>query len=123
MNIHLKNKEDFESLMGSVYLTVKVGSNLYGCQNQESDTDYLHFYAEHEDDTKSFLWTHHQLQYKTDKEDHNFTTLKSFIRNLLTGDSTINYEVLHSKDLQNNKDLNFLLDYIKEFTWVLQRET
>jgi predicted nucleotidyltransferase len=115
MNIHLKSKADFDKLISATYLTIEVGSHLYGTQNENSDRDYLHLYAESFDDTKSFLWTHNQLQYRQGDSDHNFTTIRSFVRNLLSGDSTVNFEALFSAEIRERKDLGFLVDFIPNF--------
>jgi len=68
-----------------------------------------HFYEQGRADAmkNSFLWEHHQLQYKEDGIDHLFVDLHSFIRNIMTGDSTINFEVLHEL---KNSSLNFLYE-------------
>lgn len=80
---------------------------MYGLDNESSDKDYLSIYLEHKDNRDSFMWEHHQLQYKQNNSDFNFVSLQSFIRNTLTGDSTINFEVIHSGVLENT-DLNWL---------------
>jgi hypothetical protein len=116
MNIHIKDEQLFKRLKQATYLTVTVGSKLYGCSTVESDSDFLHFYSESEDDAKSYLWTHHQVQYKDGNSDHNFTTIRNFIRNLLTGDSTINYEVLFSEELKLCKELDFLQNFVSQFS-------
>ena len=77
-----------------------------------SDTDYLSIYL---DPTFSFYWEHHQLQYKGDNTDYNFVELRNFVRNILTGDSTINLEVLFSNQIDNNSILGFLNDFKYDF--------
>ena len=96
MNIHFEDKDLFEQLKRESLVKVKVGSHLYGMETDESDVDYLYIYLKPENMKDSFIWEHHQLQYKEDGVDHNFVDLHTFIRNILTGDSTINFEVLHS---------------------------
>jgi hypothetical protein len=60
------------------------------------------------------MWSHHQLQYKKDNVDYNFTSIQSFIRNMLTGDSTINLEILFSDAIEDTK-LHWLYEYRKGF--------
>lgn len=103
MNIHFKDKEFFDNLKKSTIAKVKVGSHLYGTNNENSDEDFLYIYPTSENELKSFIWTNNQLQYKEEGIDHNFVSLHSFIRNIINGDSTINFEVLHSKELVGTK--------------------
>ncbi len=109
MNIHFKDKELFENLKLATIAKVKVGSHLYGTNGMyddsehTSDEDFLYIYATSENELKSFIWTNHQLQYKEDGIDHNFVSVHSFIRNCLNGDSTINFEVIQSDELQGTK--------------------
>jgi len=113
MNIHFTNKSLFYDLNKQSIATVKVGSHMYGLNNERSDIDYLSIYIEPIKNRDSFMWTHHQLQFKDDKIDYNFSSIQTFIRNTLTGDATINFEVIHSKDLLQT-DLAWLYEY-KDF--------
>ena len=103
MNIHFTNEKLFDTLNDNTIIKIRVGSHMYGLDNKNSDIDYLSIYLENYDNRNSFMWEHHQLQYKKNNIDFNFTTLQTFIRNALTGDSTINFEVIHSEDLKNSK--------------------
>jgi predicted nucleotidyltransferase len=100
MNIHFTDKELFEKLKSATLVKVRVGSHLYGTNNENSDEDFLYIYATSENELKSFLWTNHQLQYKEEGVDHNFVSLHTFVRNIINGDSTINFEVVHSEELK-----------------------
>lgn len=60
----------------------------------------MYIYATSQNELNSFVWTNHQLQYKEDGVDHNFVSLHSFIRNIINGDSTINFEIVHSDELK-----------------------
>lgn len=100
MNIHFTDKELFERLKNATLAKVRVGSHLYGTNNENSDEDLLYIYATSENELKSFIWTNHQLQYKEEGIDHNFVSLHTFIRNIVNGDSTINFEVVHSDELK-----------------------
>lgn len=99
MNIHFKDKDLFENLKNATLAKVRVGSHLYGTNNENSDEDFLYIYATSENELKSFVWTNHQLQYKEEGVDHNFVSVHTFIRNCINGDSTINFEVIHSDEL------------------------
>lgn len=99
MNIHFKDKELFENLKNATLAKVRVGSHLYGTNNENSDEDFLYIYATSKNELKSFVWTNHQLQYKEEGIDHNFVSIHTFIRNCINGDSTINFEVIHSEEL------------------------
>lgn len=115
MNIHFYDKKLFEFLKEISFTRVRIGSHMYGVDNKDSDIDYLYIYMKPQGLADSFLWEHHQLQFKEDGIDHNFTDLHSFIRNIMTGDSTINFEVLHSNEFRANNDLNFLYENRKWF--------
>jgi len=114
MNIHI-DKEVFTQLEKATFATFEVGSPLYNLQTEESDKDLLSIYIEDDLTSKSFLWEHHQLQYKEEKVDRNFTTLQGFIRNILTGDATINFELLFTEEMKNSS-LDFL--YKKRFQFI-----
>lgn len=110
MNIHCYDKKLFELLKSLSFTRIKVGSHMYGMENKDSDIDYLYIYLKPQGLADSFLWQHHQLQFKEDGIDHNFTDLHSFIRNIMTGDATINFEALHSEEMKANKELSFLYE-------------
>lgn len=114
MNIHI-NKSQFEELKKGTLLTIKMGSSMYGCEIDTSDVDYIHIFAHNSHWENSFIWTHHNFQYKEDKVDHIFVSLKDFVRNLIKGDSTINYECLFSKEMEKSKELSFLFDFRNYF--------
>lgn len=114
MNIHIE-KELFNQLDKISFVTFEVGSPLYNLQTEESDIDLLSIYIEDDMTSKSFLWEHHQLQYKEEKVDRNFSTLQGFIRNILTGDATINFELLFTEEMKNSS-LDFL--YEKRFQFI-----
>lgn len=102
MNIHITKEElnnicDFDSIKN--YKNT-IGSHLYSLNNDDSDNDYIILYI---NKGYSFLWDHHQLQYKEDNCDYMLVDLKTFVRNILTGDSTVNFEMLYSEDFKNTK--------------------
>lgn len=99
MNIHFTDKKLFEQLKFATLATVRVGSHMYGNNNENSDEDFLYIYATSKNEVNSFLETHHQLQYKENNVDYNFVSLHTFIQNIFNGDSTINFEVVQSDAL------------------------
>lgn len=118
MNIHFTDKGLFENLKNATLAKVRVGSHLYGTDNENSDEDFLYIYATSENELKSFVWTNHQLQYKEEGVDHNFVSLHTFVRNIINGDSTINFEVVHSDELKKTH-LGFMhvyRDYFNTYT-------
>jgi len=110
MNIHFTDELLFENLSYNTIAKTIVGSHMYGLDNEKSDVDYLYIYLNNQSNNNSIMWEHHQLQYKKNDIDYNFTTLQSFIRNALTGDATINFEVIYSGDLKNTY-LEWLIEY------------
>jgi predicted nucleotidyltransferase len=115
MNIHSQDKKFLEKLKEMSFMRVRVGSHLYDMNGKDSDIDYLYLYVKPKELANSFSWEHHQLQFKEDGIDHNFTDLHSFIRNIMTGDSTINFEALHSEEFKNNPKVKFLYENRKWF--------
>ncbi len=98
MNIHFTDEKLFDSLKSATLVKARVGSHLYGTNGPNSDEDFLYIYATSKAELGSFIQTNHQLQYKSDGVDHNFVSLHSFMRNCVNGDSTINFEVIHSDE-------------------------
>jgi predicted nucleotidyltransferase len=112
MNIHFTDRNLFDDLIMNSVVEATVGSHMYSLDNTNSDIDKLYIYVEDTANRNSFMWEHHQLQYKSVGVnniaiDYNFTSLQGFIRNTLSGDATINYEVLFSDELRDS-ELNWL---------------
>jgi len=114
MNIHIKNKSLFNRLLKSTIFSTEIGSKMYKTSDEKSDTDILHIYKTSDLELNSILNSHHQLQFKENNIDYIFSSLHSFLRNTLSGDSTINFEVINSENLINSK-LNFLYENRKSF--------
>jgi len=114
MNIHFTDEILLKDLNEQTVATVRVGSHMYGLDTPTSDTDYLSIYIEPERNRNSFMWEHHQLQYKNNNIDYNFSSLQTFIRNALTGDATINFEVLWSDGLIDT-EIEWLTEYRNDF--------
>jgi len=116
MNIHI-NKELFNFFMQqNDLIKFKIGSTLYNLNDDKSDTDYLILYHPFKNQLINPFINHHQYQYKDIENniDYNFIDIITFIRNLVNGDSTINFELLYSDELKNSV-LSFLYDYRKDF--------
>jgi hypothetical protein len=116
MNIHI-NKQTFDFLMQQPNLIkFRIGSVLYNLNDDKSDTDYLILYHPFKNQLINPFVNHHQYQYKDveNNTDYNFIDIITFIRNLVNGDSTINYELLYSDEMKNS-ELSFLFEYRSEF--------
>lgn len=114
MNIHFSDEKLYMSLNEQSLARIKVGSHMYGLNNANSDVDWLTIYVQPKANRNSFMWEHHQLQFKSSNIDYNYTDLQTFIRNILTGDATINFEVLWSDDLTYT-NLAWLSEYKHHF--------
>ena len=116
MNIHFTDKMLKEQLDKSTIFEIEVGSGMYGLKTPESDTDILKIYLEGSLNLTSITDNHHQFQYKDTKNniDYIYTSLGQFVKNIISGDSTINYEVLESSEFREQfKDL-YLYFYINK---------
>lgn len=114
MNIHITDEKLINALDKSILAKVVVGSHMYGTNNAESDTDYLCIYATSNEELFSFIQTHHQFQVKTTDSDFNYVSLHTFLKNILNGDSTINFEVVQSGILKGT-ELDWLDKYKDAF--------
>jgi predicted nucleotidyltransferase len=115
MNIHFDNKEVFEELKKLTIFKTKIGSWIYGTNDEFSDVDILYIYVPSYDEVNSIGSNHHQYQYKEDGIDHIFVDIYNFIRNTLNGDSTINIEVINNPNLIGT-DLTFLYNMRLSFS-------
>lgn len=99
MNIHFTNKVLKKELDKSTIFEIEIGSGMYNLKTSESDTDILKIYLECSLNMTSVIKNHHQFQYKDEQNniDYIYTSLQQFIANILSGDSTVNYEVLYSE--------------------------
>ena len=115
MNIHIDDENRFELLRKATLFKAIIGSHMYGTSNEHSDQDILHIYALSKMEEKSFVKTHHQYQYKKDGIDYLFVNIDAFLRNSLSGDSTINFEVIHSEEMKNDEVFSGLYDLRNSF--------
>lgn len=116
MNIKFVDSKIFEQLMSIPdIIKIEFGSNIYGIKNENSDTDIMIIYPDKFDYCSVFK-NHHQFQYKDVENniDYIFTSVSNFIRNLVSGDSTIAFEIVYSGSLKDTS-LNYLHIIGKEF--------
>jgi len=109
-----KDKELFDNLMKATFVKVEVGSRMYGLEHENSDTDLLCIYNTSKRELNMFDRSHHQIQFKVDDIDYLFINIHSFLSNAVSGDSTINFEVINSIKLLGT-ELDFLYKYRKYF--------
>jgi predicted nucleotidyltransferase len=115
MNIHFKDKEAFEDLKRLSVFSIKIGSWMYGTNDEYSDSDILYIYVPSYEEMNSMASNHHQFQYKEDGVDHIFVDIYNFLKNALNGDSTINFEVINHPSLKDSK-LDFIYNRRKYFS-------
>jgi predicted nucleotidyltransferase len=109
MNIKI-SKEEHEYLNEHLIESFVIGSHLYGTQNENSDMDVLCIYDnEHlmsiSPEICNYLPNYHQFQYDDTENNKQYiwTSKEQFFKNLFSGDSTINadvimfYESLHNR--------------------------
>jgi len=100
MNIII-NKEERDYLEKSVLRRFTIGSQLYGTNNSESDTDILSIYETSELELMSGLPNFHQFQWKDTENniDWLYTSELQFWKNFYSGDSIINADIVLFTDL------------------------
>lgn len=105
MNIHVNEGEAAKLFKATIFST-EIGSHMYGTNNENSDKDILYIYAVSEAEQYSLIKTHHQYQFKKDGVDHIFVNVDAFFRNSLSGDSTINFEIINSLTFKESKQMS-----------------
>ena len=121
MNIHFTSKELKEELDKSTIFEIEVGSGMYKLKTPESDTDILCIYLEGSLNLTSITNNHHQLQYNDTENniDYIYTSLGQFVKNIISGDSTINYEVLQHPEFKKEfKDLYFFMNKLDKINTI-----
>lgn len=121
MNIHFADKKLKEQLDHSTIFEIEVGSGMYRLKTSESDTDILKIYLEGDLNLTSITPNHHQLQYNDTENniDYIYTSLGQFVKNIISGDSTINYEVLQSPEFRKEfKDLYFFVNKLDKINTI-----
>lgn len=97
MNIHVTDENILKTLQNSVISRFEFGSRLYGLDNEHSDVDDVAIIAQNNFFANTFLWEHHSLQEATPERDTIYTTMQLLVRNLMTGDSTVYFEIIHDE--------------------------
>jgi len=127
MNIKIN---DDELALVSIYIqkSYTIGSRLYNTHTDESDYDTL-FIVEPFLKSDTYYPNNHQLQYDSSdgRRQHMFTTKERFYRNLFSGESTINADVImftDFDDLSDSERLNYCRTYnvIKSFLGFAKRD-
>ena len=126
MNIKI-TKEDTYFISDSVRHSYIIGSQLYGIAKKDSDLDYLIIYKSFHEKADLIYPNYHQFQW--DDSEYNiqyiFTSERAFWKNLLSGDSSINADViLFYDDYNNSEKLNICRTYniIKSFIGFARRD-
>ncbi len=114
MNIHTTDINLFEKLRNASLSATQFGSVLYNTNDEFSDIDIHHIYATSNIEMQSFLKSHHHIQYNLFNEDHIFVNLHTFIKNVMNGDSTVLFEILHSGSFINTP-LEFIYNMRNNF--------
>ena len=117
MNIHITKEEfDYLSHLPNSIGKFTIGSKLYGLNDENSDDDFLTILYPFFNKQNSPFDNHHQFQYKdiNNNIDYNFVDIVTFIKNLLSGDSPINYELLYSEEFKQS-ELGWLSEYTPYF--------
>jgi len=123
MNIKI-NKTEFNEL--TKIKSYIVGSKLYKTDNPDSDTDYLVIY-EPIGDSDIYYPNYHQLQYDCIDSNSQYIciTKRQFYKNLFSGDSTINADVvMFYNEYTDSEKLNICRTYniIKAFIGFVKRD-
>ncbi len=113
MNIYFKDEKLFKKLLSKTILKVEVGSQVYGL-GEDAIPSFVHIYATSKSELYSFLNSYYTFQYESEKENLIFMNIHTFIRNLVTGEYTINFEAIHDKSLAGT-ELDFLYQNRAQF--------
>ena len=128
MNIQFTDKRFFETLKENSLVKLEVGSKLYGFDNADSDVDLLYIYIRPEINDSSFVWEFQPLQYKEDGVDHIFVDLNTFVKHVMTGESTMFFEVLHELEdtllcsLYQRKEYFYSYNVVKSYLGLAKRD-
>lgn len=132
MNIKI-SKEEADFLFNLDNEKHIFGSKLYGVNKEGSDTDILVVYKSFHASSDLFYPNYHQFQF--DDKDNNtqyvFTSYEQFFKNMFSGDSTINVDIVMFHDIGfvrensfNSDKLNMCRTYniIKSFLGMAKRD-
>lgn len=110
MNLQITDKNLFNTLSSASIGEFYFGSHLFGLNDENSDVDWMIVYNKTEDETFSFNWSDHNFQFKTTNRDYLLVSLQDFVRNLLNGNSTYFFELIHDEQIKDSS-LRFLYDH------------
>lgn len=117
MNIHIQKKE-YNKILESTHVKLEMGSPLYSLQDKNSDQDILVLHQPFINQVINPFINHHQFQYKDIETniDYNICNYLTFVKNLVSGDSIVNFELLWCPkfNTEDNK-VAFLENYKYDF--------
>jgi predicted nucleotidyltransferase len=127
VNIKITEEQANFILENCMFSKYKIGSHLYGNFTDDSDIDYLIVYESFHEKSDLIYPNYHQFQWDDveNKSQYIFTSERQFWKNLLSGDSTINADVILFYTKYNDFDkLNICRTYnvIKSFIGFTKRD-
>lgn len=125
MNIKISEEEAKCLFQSEIYRT-KIGSHLYDVNDKNSDTDYLIIYKNFHKSLDIVYPNIHQFQWDDEENniDYIFTNEDIFLRNLVSGESTINTDVALFTNYSIPDKLNIFFSYkvIKAYLGLAKRD-
>ena len=126
MNIKI-TKEQADFIFNRSKSSYIIGSRLYSTAKENSDTDHVIIYKSFHEDSDLIYPNYHQFQWD-DSENNSqyvFTSERQFWKNLLSGDSSINADIiLFYNEYNDDEKLNICRTYniIKSFIGFAKRD-
>lgn len=114
VNIHFEDHTMKKYFDDSTLEVFEFGSSLYGLNNTDSDRDFFCVTTHNQNLNLSFLWEHHNYQFKVNDNDYIYNSIQNFIRNLINGDSVPLFEIIHDSACKNST-MSFLYDHREWF--------
>lgn len=116
MNIKI-NKEDFDYIITNCeYVESTIGSHLYGTNNADSDKDILVIYESFHKGLDLYYPNFHQFQYDDIENNIQYilTSKEQFYKNMFSGDSSINVDVLMFNGI-NESTRDVILNVVRTY--------
>lgn len=106
------------------------GSSLFGLSTQGSDHDYLIVYQPFKNELCSLHEPSMNIIIKKDNTDYVFVNIKNFVLNLLSGEQTIYFEIIHSRQcegtvlefLAKNSDKFYTYNTLRSYLGYMKRD-
>lgn len=98
MNIHFTDLNDFEKLKDNTFCTLEFGSRIHGTYTEKSDYDIICLVCSPDKYMFDPIRNTHNLQFKDSYYDYIFIDIVTFFKNMLSGDSVVNFEALVAND-------------------------